>query len=235
MNLTLPQLRTLGNRGHVQNINGYDIVFTDPNNSKLDHQVESYDPVTGTIVAWVRVPQLSATSTTAIKIMYGNQAVTSDLSTEATWISSYKGVWHISNDILTDATSYNNDLTNNGTINIAGLIEEARSFDGTNDNMRALTTTGIGGNAYNQTISVWARYSSLPSSTQNLMVFQRAGTPSAVQLGLREVAGSMRVVVWNWGEHHWCGATVYLQLMRGIITRIPMMVQITGFILTELK
>ncbi len=199
VNLTLPQLRTLGNGGHVQNINGYDIIFTDPNNSKLDHQVESYDPVTGTIVAWVRVPQLSATSTTAIKIIYGNQAVTSDLSTEATWISSYKGVWHISNDILTDATSYNNDLTNNGTINIAGLIEEARSFDGTNDNMRALTTTGIGGNAYNQTISVWARYSSLPSSTQNLMVFQRAGTPSAVQLGLREVAGSMRVVVWNWG------------------------------------
>ncbi len=199
VSLTLGQLRSVGNGGHVQSANGYDIVFTDLNNSKLNYQVESYDPVTGRIVAWVRIPQLSASSTTTIRMMYGNQAVTSDLSTEATWISSYKGVWHVSNDILTDATSYNNDLTNNGSANIGGLIEEARSFDGINDNLRAVTTTGMGGNAYNQTISLWARYSSLPTATQNLMVLQRSGTPSAVQIGFREVGGAMRVVVWNWG------------------------------------
>ena len=199
VSLTLGQLRSVGNGGHVWSANGYDIIFTDLNNSRLDHQVESYDPVTGGIVAWVRIPQLSASSTTTVRIMYGNQAVTSDLSTEATWISSYKGVWHLSNNILTDATSYNNDLSNNGSGNVGGLIEEARSFDGTNDNLRTLTTTGMGGNAYNQTISLWARYSSLPTSTQNLMVLQRSGTPSAVQIGFREVSGSMRVVVWNWG------------------------------------
>ncbi|MRS05042.1 LamG domain-containing protein, partial [bacterium] len=122
-----------------------------------------------------------------------------DQSTDDTSISSYKGVWHLSNNSFADATSYNNDLANNGTVNSTGLIEEGRSFDGINDNLRSLTTTDFGRNAYNQTISAWARYTSLPNETQNLIVLQRQSTPSAVQMGFREVSGTYRVVVWNWG------------------------------------
>src|SRR5690606_11230231 len=33
----------------------------------------------------------------------------------------------------------------------------------------------------------------------NLIVLQRSSTPSALQLGFREVGGISRVVVWNWG------------------------------------
>ena len=39
----------------------------------------------------------------------------------------------------------------------------------------------------------------MPASTQNMIVLQRAGSPSAVQLGIREVGGVFSVVVWNWG------------------------------------
>ena len=199
INITQNYLRSIANGGHVENPNGYDILFTDLNGSQLNHQVEAYYPVTGNLVAWVRVPILSGSGTTVVRMIYGNQAVIADQSVETTWISSYKGVWHLSNDVFLDATSYSNDVANNGTSDIIGLIEEARSFDGSNDNLRTLSTTGFGGNAYNQTISVWARYSVLPASTQNMIVLQRAGSPSAVQLGIREVGGVFRVVVWNWG------------------------------------
>ena len=199
INITQDYLRSLANGGHVENPNGYDILFTDLNGSKLNHQVEAYYPVTGNLVAWVRVPILSGIGTTVVRMIYGNQSIIADQSVETTWISSYKGVWHLSNDIFLDATSYSNDIANNGSSDISGLIEEARSFDGANDNLRTLSTTGFGGNAYNQTISGWARYSTLPASTQNMIVLQRAGSPSAVQLGIREVGGVFRVVVWNWG------------------------------------
>jgi len=197
--VTRDYLRTVGNGGHVSSNNGYDIIFVDTDNRKLNHEVESYDPLTGKLVAWVRIPVLSSSGPTTIRMLYGNPASNTDQSTEETWISSYKGVWHLSNNSITDATSFNNDLTNNGTSSTSGLIEEARIFDGTNDNLRANSTTGFGGNAYNQTISAWAIYNTLPNETQNLMVLQRSGTPSAVQIGFREVGGSYRVVVWNWG------------------------------------
>ncbi len=199
VNVTRDFLRTVGNGGHVTSNNGYDIIFADSDNSKLNHEVESYDPLTGNLVAWVRISVLSSSGPTVIRMLYGNPSLVTDPSTEDTWISSYKGVWHLSNNSVIDATSFNNDLTNNGTTSVSGLIEEARNFDGVNDNLRALTTTGFGGNAYNQTISAWAIYNTLPSETQNLMALQRSITPSAVQLGFREVSGSYRVVVWNWG------------------------------------
>ncbi len=199
VNISRDFLRSVGNGGHVINPNGFDIVFADNNSQILNHEVESYDPLTGNLVAWVRIPELSSSGTTTIRILYGNPAITTDQSTEDTWISSYKAVWHLSNNSLNDATSYNNDLTNSGTSSTIGLIEEARSFDGANDYVRSVTTNGIGGNSYNQTIGVWALYTTLPDETQNLMVLQRAGSTSAVQIGFREVGGTYRVVVWNWG------------------------------------
>ena len=50
-------LATTSNSGLVQNTNGYDIVFTlDPGGTtKLDHEIDSYDPVTGTATFWVRM------------------------------------------------------------------------------------------------------------------------------------------------------------------------------------
>ncbi len=199
VNITEDYLRTTANGGHVQNINGYDILFVDSNNERLNFEVESYDPVTGNIIAWVRVPVLSSGGTTSIRLVYGNPDISTDQSTEETWISSYKGVWHLSNNSFLDATAFDNDLENNGSTDIDGLIEEARDFDGYNDNLRTLTTTGFGGNGYNQTLSLWARFSGSPTSTENLVVLQRAGSTSAVQLGFRSVSGEMRVVVWNWG------------------------------------
>ena len=45
-----PELEFVTNGGHVENSSGYDIIFTDANYNKLDHQLESYDPVTGNLL-----------------------------------------------------------------------------------------------------------------------------------------------------------------------------------------
>ena len=117
------------NGGHVENSLGYDIIFINKNFIKLDHQVESYDPVTGNLVAWVRLPVLSSTSDTKILMLYGNPLVSADPSTKDTWSSEYVQVMHLDGNFL-DATQYLNSGNNAGTSDVAGKILSGRSFNG---------------------------------------------------------------------------------------------------------
>jgi len=83
-----PYLANVSNGGLVQSANGYDIVFSsDPEGaSRLDHEIDSYDPVTGTVNFWVGIPTLSHTVDTVIYLFYGNPAVTVSQENKA-------GVW----------------------------------------------------------------------------------------------------------------------------------------------
>ena len=90
-------LKTAANCGHVQNSSGYDIIFSDSTQTiQLDHEIEKYDGTAGQLVAWVRIPSLSATSDTTIYIHFGNSNVCG--STEnptGVWDDDYVGVWHL--------------------------------------------------------------------------------------------------------------------------------------------
>ncbi|HEY5139847.1 MAG TPA: hypothetical protein VIJ25_11105, partial [Methylococcales bacterium] len=51
ISLTDTALRAVANGGKVTNASGYDIIFANQaGNAKLDHEIESYDAVNGTIV-----------------------------------------------------------------------------------------------------------------------------------------------------------------------------------------
>jgi hypothetical protein len=135
-----PALKSVTNGGKVENINGFDIVFSDMNNNQLDHQIECYNPTTGEYIAWVRIPTLFATVNTQIKLFYGNSNVTTDPSTENVWNVNYEGVWHMNNNPsgnLLDDGSGNNDANDYGGMNVndlvIGKIGKAIDFDGTND------------------------------------------------------------------------------------------------------
>ena len=136
------ELRSVANGGNVESAGGYDIIFTDEDYHILDHQVESYDPVTGNYIAWVRIPVLSASFDTDIRLVYGNPQVTADPSVESVWDSYYQGVWHMNEDPsgsapqLTDAAR-DNDGSSSGTMTggdiVSGIINSAISFDGNDD------------------------------------------------------------------------------------------------------
>ena len=74
---TFPYLATVTNGGHVQNANGYDIVFTSDaaGQVQLPHEIDSYNPTTGAAAFWVGIPTLSHTTDTSIYMWYGNSAV----------------------------------------------------------------------------------------------------------------------------------------------------------------
>ncbi len=155
---TRNELRSTGNGGNVENINGYDIIFTGANGTTiLSHQLETYDPVTGEIEFWVRFPSVSATVDTEFYVYFGNSGISTDQSTTNVWDSNYKMVLHLNGDVL-DYSGEGTDGANTGTISTTGQIGLARDFDDTSDRIiiadNGVSPLDISGNI---TISFWMR------------------------------------------------------------------------------
>ncbi|TFH48089.1 MAG: DUF2341 domain-containing protein, partial [Bacteroidia bacterium] len=143
--------------GEVLNSNGYDIAFTDDNYNMLDHQIEYYNGTTGDLIAWVRLPLLSVTSNTVIKILYGNPLITTDPSVTTVWDSHYKGVWHLDNNSLNDFTSFNVAGTPYNTPTYpGGMISNSVGLNGTNQWIEVINDPDINF-ACNITVSAWIR------------------------------------------------------------------------------
>jgi len=133
VSFTDPNLATITNGGNVNNANGYDINFTQSDGqTTLNYQIETYVAASGQLVAWVRIPTLSATTTTSFYMYYGNCTVNSSQGSANTWNTNYVGVWHLSSN-FNDVTSNANNATNSGTTNVAGNISNGQSFNGTSN------------------------------------------------------------------------------------------------------
>jgi Concanavalin A-like lectin/glucanases superfamily/Domain of unknown function (DUF2341) len=145
---TYSYLATTSNGGNVTNPNGYDIVFTSDGAgmNPIAYERESYNPATGAINFWIKVPVLSHASDTVIYEFYGNSSVTTDQSSPAgAWDAYYKGVWHFPNG--TSLTANDSTLSGyNGTISGAtattGKVGGGASFSG-GSNQISVSTTGL--------------------------------------------------------------------------------------------
>ena len=108
-----PDLRTVANGGNVQNTNGYDICFYSDSDltTQLSHEMKSYNPVTGEIEAWVRIPTLHYGSDEVFYIAYGDSSIsTSQENITDIWDQHHVFAYHM-NDATTSTLG---DSTSNG-------------------------------------------------------------------------------------------------------------------------
>ncbi len=160
---------------------------------RLDHEIEYYNPATGQLIAWVRVP--SITNGTIIYMYYGNGCSASAQNPSGVW-ADYRGVWHSDEAVtpLTDSTG-NNNLATNST-QVAGQIRYAQSYNGTNQ--LASKTAGvvnIPASNLSQTISVWFTIGVADNGTRSGVSFVNPTSTSGLQFGQRNSA----VCFWQWG------------------------------------
>jgi RHS repeat-associated protein len=145
-NTTDPSLATTANGGQVTSSSGYDIIFsTDPNGlTKLDHELEGYNPLTGQVTAWVRIPTLSHTTDTVLYVFYGNQNITTSQQNPAgVWGANYQAVYHLSNvgtGVAADSSTYGNTATLTSVVPALGGIDGTASFNGVSSYIQAPTT-----------------------------------------------------------------------------------------------
>jgi hypothetical protein len=128
---------------------GNDILFTSSDGTtKLKHEIESYTTATGALVAWVKIPSLSASADTVIYMYYGNGSSGDQSDKANVWDTNFKGVWHLPNGTsltANDSTSNgkNGSLTGNTTA-VAGNIDGGAVFDGIGDSIdTSLVSTAI--------------------------------------------------------------------------------------------
>ncbi|GAB5525869.1 MAG: hypothetical protein Roseis2KO_37410 [Roseivirga sp.] len=157
ISLTDADLATTANSGGVENSNGYDIAFTTSDgNTLLDHEIEFYTETTGNYIAWVRIPSLDPLNDTEIFINYGNDEIIADPSVSTVWDASFAAIYHFpENSSFADATSNNNDGTNNGSTDAAGQIGRGRSFDGTDDQITAANSSSLDITGNQITLEAW--------------------------------------------------------------------------------
>lgn len=112
--------------GRIQHSQGWDIVFESEAGVRLDHDLESYDRDAGKMVAWVRIPVLSATAPTRLLMRYGADVAVSAENRPGVW-RDYLAVWHLPDG--RDRTGNDRDLTLSG-VSLGSLIGQAGLFNG---------------------------------------------------------------------------------------------------------
>jgi hypothetical protein len=113
---------------------GNDILFTAADGGTiLDFEIERFNKSSGDITAWVRIPNLSATTDTIIHMYYGNPEITSSYANPiGVWDDNFKLVQHFQEYSGTcyDSTQYyNNGTPENGvTQSFTGKIDTSARF-----------------------------------------------------------------------------------------------------------
>jgi hypothetical protein len=179
VSLTDSSLATTSNGGHVQSVSGYDIAFAADSQgaTPLNYEIEDYNPATGQINAWVRIPTLSHTADTTIYILYGKPGVTGPQnSPNAVWDTSYKSVWHFANGLTlstADSSANGANLTDYFGAAVGGAIGGAINF---NLAPGAYATASLNGTGNSQmTAEAWIRSGATPSGQVGVLQWARSG------------------------------------------------------------
>ncbi len=112
---TSNDFKSVANGGRLRE-DGADIQFWNfSNSSQMAHELEYYDPVTGTIGAWVNVSYLYSDKDTVFYIRYGDGSTDNDNPT-AVWDGYFVAVYHCNNSYqFFDSTAYGNDGVRSGS------------------------------------------------------------------------------------------------------------------------
>jgi hypothetical protein len=176
VSVTNANLKSISNGGGVASTSGADILFTDSDGGvKLPHEIESYDPVNGILIAWVKAPTISTTVDKVIYIYYGNSTTNlpSQQNATAVWSNGYAGVWHMKETgtgavgDYKDSTANANNSTNTTQQPVAtstGQIGGAQTFGAANHHYLTIGNPSSLQITNTLTLSGWVYPTNDPSS-----------------------------------------------------------------------
>jgi hypothetical protein len=154
-----------------------DIVFTKSDGiTQLAHEIEKFDPSTGELVAWVRIPSLSASVNTVIYMYYANSSATSQQNATSVWGGTYKAVWHLGESYSTASGNYKDSTTtanatlvdaNANSSSVAGKVGNAVNLNGDADYVSVPISASIKGST-TFTVEAWVKTGVLNSAAHRI-------------------------------------------------------------------
>ncbi len=152
IDITDADLADTTNGGYVTSPDGWDIAFSADEVTPLDLEIETYDPILGRYLAWVKVPTVLQNGTTVIYIYFGSVTPGANPSTEDAWSENYTSIYHLG-QTFEDATGINADGTAIGIgTNYTSKIFEGSRFNSAGDYI-SIETNGL--SAASGTIETW--------------------------------------------------------------------------------
>ena len=157
---------------------GDDFVFTaEDGKTRVPHEIESWDPATGTLDAWVGA-DVPSTVPLILRVFYGNPDCADQQTPSAVWDADYAGVWHLNENTVAggttklhrDSTAAERDGQQNGNGWFAGVIGGAQVFDGIDDTIDIANPETLSLGDSNCTVSAWV----LTSSTVAMGIVTKA-------------------------------------------------------------
>ncbi|MFC1982681.1 DUF2341 domain-containing protein [Chloroflexota bacterium] len=147
---------------------GDDILFTASDGvAKLSHEIESFNGTSGQLVACVKVPSLSSSADTDIYMYYGHAGAGNQQNATFVWDSNYMMVQHLqettggANAIQNSTSNTNHGTdTNDPTLGATGKIDNAITFDGTNDFIAIADSSSLDTSG-NITIEAWIKHANM--------------------------------------------------------------------------
>ena len=86
-------LRPVAAGGGIESATGLDLRFETAGGTRLEHELEAYDPEAGSITAWVRLPAWSLDQTLELALYYGKPGLTAAEGTPGGTWRGYLAVW----------------------------------------------------------------------------------------------------------------------------------------------
>lgn len=175
---------------------GHDIWFTAADGTtRLDHELQSWNPTTHRLNAWVRVPTLDSKNTTTIYLRYGDATTAQAPNPVGVFLSSFAAVWHFDDanptTTIADATGTHNGTPalTAATTKTTAQLGNGLAWTGSNDQITFTNNVLSGTQAH--TISAWVNQSAGVTHPSAVMVVGPTGTPPT---------GTAR-----WFYTHWTG------------------------------
>lgn len=125
---TLDGFKHLLHGGHIQHPSGWDFRVETEAGVQLDHKLESYDPATGAIILWFRIPSWAVHQQTRFLLYYGNQTIAADEQDVAGTYTGYLAVINARTGV--DESGNGRTFTPSDTIASGTAIGDAASFFG---------------------------------------------------------------------------------------------------------
>ncbi|HUS08691.1 MAG TPA: DUF2341 domain-containing protein, partial [Bryobacteraceae bacterium] len=160
VSLANPELKSISNGGKVSDPGGNDIVFTAADGTtRLNHELESYNPSSGSIAAWVQVPSVNPSTDIPIYIYYGKAGAAAQQKPASVWDSGYRVVNHFKDTGASDSTQYLNSAVANAgaTLTPAGVVGSAYSVDGVAGQLSIPYSASWNGAFSSYTVELWIK------------------------------------------------------------------------------
>ena len=153
---------------------GDDILFTaSDGTTRLDHEIEKYDPAGNELWAWVKIPLLSSTDPTVIYMYYNNPIASNQENPKSVWSNGYEAVYHLHDDFSDSLGQHNG--TNSGSTDATGPIADAQDFYPANGvDSIALGNWNVSGNQL--TIQAWIKSDDWFSQNEPRVISKANGT-----------------------------------------------------------